>query len=265
MKVAVVQMGSGPDKARNIATALRLVEQAAQQQAKFVLLPEIFNYRDGKLNDLKSIKEKIPGVSTEPLRNLAKQYKIFILAGSIYEEIKNSDKVYSTSAFIDGQGNIAAVYRKIHLFDANLGKTIIKESALFVAGQDPAMVSLGEFSIGLSVCYDVRFPELYRHYAQKGAQILVVPSAFTKTTGQAHWETLLRARAIENLCYVLAPNQIGAGPGGVECYGHSMAVGPWGEVLAKGSGEKEEIVYADISKSKINQCRRTLPFYKNKK
>ena len=261
MKVAVIQMGAGPDKAHNVAKAVYLVEQAVRGHAEFVLLPEMFNYRGtmSAQSVLNTYKEKIPGESIQPFMDLAKKHKISILAGSICEEIPHSDKVYNASVLIDEQGMISATYRKMHLFDAQLGTTAVKESLSFVAGQQPVTAKVGEFTVGLSVCYDVRFPDLYQTYARQGAQLLTVPSAFTKTTGQAHWEVLLRARAIENLCYVLAPNQIGKDGRGVEAYGHSMIVNPWGEILAVASADREEIITAELERNVLLEKRKILP------
>ena len=261
MKVAVIQMSSGSKKTENIAKAVSLVAQAIKNGGQFILLPEVFNYR-GLIktpDDLRSIKEKIPGGSTQPFIDLAKRHGVAILAGSIYEEIKNSEKVYNTSVFINNAGEIKAAYRKMHLFDALVGKIPVKESPIFDAGHQPAAVVVENFLVGLSVCYDLRFAELYQRYAKDGAQVFTVPSAFTRITGQAHWEVLLRARAIENLCYVLAPNQIGLDGRGVESYGRSMIIDPWGEILSVASADREEIIYADIDINVVLEKRKILP------
>ncbi len=260
MKSAVVQMASGSDKAENISAAARLSEEAIRKGAKFIVLPEVFNYRGRVIeaSDLNSIKEEIPGPSMAPLMKLAKQHKAYILAGSIYETIHNSNKVYNASALINPEGKIKAIYRKIHLFDANLGQTRFRESNFFNRGTKKIIEKIAGFKIGLTICFDVRFPELYRDYAAYGANVFVVPAAFTKTTGQAHWEILLRARAIENLCYVLAPNQIGKDGRGVEAFGNSMIVSPWGEILSRASANREEIIYADLKMSVVREKRKIL-------
>jgi len=190
---------------------------------------------------------------------VAKKHKVTILAGSICEHIPGKNKVYNTSVLIDARGVVAAKYRKNHLFDALVGGTNIKESQHFCAGRRMAAARVGSWTVGLTICYDLRFPELYQKYRKAGAHALCVPSAFTKITGQAHWETLLRARAIENLCYVLAPNQIGKDGRGIANYGNSMIVDPWGKVLARASGDKEEIIFADLDQKTLKDRRRTLP------
>jgi len=203
--------------------------------------------------------EKIPGESLKPLMALAKKYQAHILAGSILEQSATLKKIYNTSALINAQGKIIRKYRKIHLFDARLGDKIMREQDSFIAGRKKVLSSLGEFTVGLSICYDVRFADLYRSYSTSGANVLVVPSCFTKPTGEAHWESLLRARAIENLSYVLAPNQVGVDGRGMPAYGHSMVVAPWGEVLARGDGKSEEIIYADITMDAVQAARAKLP------
>lgn len=261
MKAAVIQMNSIADKQANIIKACAFVKEALAQKADFVLLPEVFNYR-GRFNrkeESRVVKEAIPGPSVEPFLQLSRQSGAAILLGSIYEAIPHSEKVYNSSVFIDPQGKVGAIYRKQHLFDAVIGRVIFKESYCFKAGSRQVSVKLGGFMLGLSVCYDLRFPEMYRRYARDGVNVLTVPSAFTKTTGEAHWEPLLRARAIENLSYVLAPNQIGPDGRGVMAYGHSMIIDPWGKVLAEASADKEEIIYAHLDMAVIKQKRSLLP------
>lgn len=257
MKVVLIQLNAGPDKRKNIDRALRLVMEAVRKKAQWVILPEVFNYRGPSKN--KSAAELIPGPSTAPLMLVARAHKVFILAGSIYEKVKGKGKVYNTSALINDRGKVIAKYRKINLFKARVGAKTIDETKTFLPGENPRLATVGGFKIGMSICYDLRFPELYRDYARKGADVLCVPSSFTKATGRAHWENLLRARAIENLCYVLAPNQIGKGAGGVATYGNSMIIDPWGKILARASDNKEQMIYVDLNKSQLNKARRTLP------
>jgi len=264
MKVALIQMNATNDKSRNIVRAVELVKEAMACQSRFVLLPEVFNFR-GVLTqprDIQGIAEPIGGESLRPFMALAKKHKVFILAGSVYEKVKGMKKVYNTSVLIDDNGKISTRYRKIHLFDAIIGKKVIKESKLFVAGRKMAIGVVDKLRVGLSVCYDLRFPRLYKNYAQQGVHVLCVPSAFTKATGQAHWEVLLRARAIENLCYILAPNQIGHDGRGVPSYGHSMIIDPWGKILAEASGDKEEIIYARLDKDVLAGARKLLPDFR---
>lgn len=261
MKVAVVQLNSGPDKAKNLARALHFVIRAIQKQAEFILLPEVFNYRGPAFSGPRfdSVPENIPGESTIPLMELARKHKIYVLAGSIYEKTKNRAKIYNTSVLINSRGCIAARYRKINLFKSIVDGIYLDESRVFAAGIKPATVKVKDFKLGMSICYDLRFPELYRGYARAGAHILSVPSVFTRSTGQAHFETLLRARAIENICYVLAPNQIGKDGRRVPSYGHSMIIDPWGRILAKASANKEEIIFADLNLGFLHKKRKLLP------
>lgn len=264
MKIALIQINATNDKEKNIQKAVSFVHAALRHGAQFVLLPEIFHYRgQTTIKHLKKISEKIPGPSIKPFMEIAKKYKAFILCGSIYEKIKGNTRVYNASVLIGPTGCIVAKYRKINLFDAVLGRKKIRESEKIKAGAKIALTKVKTFKAGLTVCYDLRFPGLYQKYAARGAHVLCVPSVFTKKTGEAHWETLLRARAIENLCYVLAPNQIGKDARGVESYGNSMVVDPWGKILARASGDKEEVLFADISMKTVERVKKILPSLKN--
>ena len=260
LKVALLQFGAGADKAANLAKAERMALEALNAGAKFVLLPEVFNFR-GDTRDkavLALAAERFCGPSSERFIPLARKYNAAFLLGSIIEKTVSS-KVYNTALFIDAHGDITAKYRKIHLFDARIGDKIIRESDCFLPGQHLARAAVGDFSVGISICYDLRFPGLYQRYARQGADILTVPSCFTKKTGEAHWEPLLRARAIENLSYVLAPNQVGIDARGMEAYGNSMIISPWGEIVARGNGRSEEIVYGDIDGKQLDRARQILP------
>jgi len=261
MKVAAIQFGAGKNKNRNVAKAVSLIRRAAGNGADFIVLPEAFHFR-GKVSANKGfqgIAEGIPGPSTKPLIELAKKHRVTILAGSVCEAVPGRKKAYNTSVLIDPQGRITAKYRKINLFDALIDGKKHKESSRLYAGRRPALANIGAWKAGLSICYDLRFPELYRDYAKRGAEILCVPSAFTRFTGKAHWKVLLRARAIENFSYVIAPNQIGKDGNGVASYGNSMIIDPWGKVLARASGNKTEIIYARIDRKTLAARRRALP------
>jgi len=260
MKVALLQLCASTDISANIKQALQMAEEALAQKAKFVLLPEVFNFR-GKANHKEvflKAAEKIPGPSSQPFIPLAQKHKAHILLGSLIEK-GTATHAYNTSVLIDADGKIAAKYRKIHLFDARIGDKIVRERDCFLEGKKPATVKVDEFRMGLSICYDLRFPDLYQRYSKKGVDILTVPSCFTRKTGEAHWEALLRARAIENLSYVLAPNQIGIDARGMQAHGHSMIISPWGEIIARGSEGVEEIVFGDISLDEVKKARRILP------
>lgn len=260
MRIALIQFNAGADKADNIARAFVFVRRAVENGAQFVLLPEIYNFRGDVRNKalVASVSEKIPGVSVGPFMKLARAQGVFILVGSVFEKAPPKAG-YNTSVLIDARGRVAAKYRKIHLFDARLGDQTVRESDCFRPGRAGVKTRAGKFTVGLSVCYDLRFPDLYRSYGASGVDVITVPSCFTKETGQAHWEVLLRARAVENLCYVLAPNQVGTDARGIAAYGNSMVVGPWGEVIARGSDDKEEIVYAEIKTEEIKKARAILP------
>ncbi len=256
MKTAVIQFNAKDNKSQNVEKAELFVKEAIRKKAEFILLPEVFIYRGRK--QPYQVSENIPGEGTRPLMALAKKHNVFILAGSIYEKC-GSTQAHNTSVMINSRGEIAAKYRKIHLFDAVIGKKKIQESKRFVAGRKSVTTKVKGFHLGMSICYDLRFADLYQKYAASGADVLCIPSAFTKKTGEMHWEVLLRARAIENLCYVLAPNQIGMHERGVVSYGHSMIIDPWGKILARASGDKEEIIYAHLDKNIIKQKRKLLP------
>jgi predicted amidohydrolase len=258
LRVAAVQLSSNENKKRNIACAIKLVKEAIASDAKFIGLPETFNYR-GKGGKLSPISEEIPGVSLLPLMQLAKQHKVWILAGSIYEKVKNSTRPYNTSVLIDNRGKLKAKYRKIHLFDAAINGRSVSESKLCLAGRRAVVALIDGVKAGLSICYDLRFPELYRGYAHKGAELICIPSSFTAPTGEAHWEILLRARAIENQCFVIAPNCSGIGLGSVMTYGNSMIVDPWGRVLARAAKTGEGVIYADLDFAQLVRVHKTLP------
>jgi len=260
MKVALLQLCAGENKTANVKKALRMAQQALAKGAGLVLLPEVFNFRsDGKNKELfLQAAEKIPGPSTSAFAALARRHKAAFVLGSILEKAPGK-RSYNTSIFIDPLGRITAKYRKIHLFDANFGDSIIKEEDRLRAGRRRSTAKAGEFTVGLSICYDLRFPDLYQGYGRRGIEILTVPSCFTKKTGEAHWEVLLRARAIENLCYVLAPNQVGKDKRGIEAYGHSMIISPWGEIIACASGGAQEIIFGDIDVREVKKARAILP------
>lgn len=263
IKIAVIQMNSGHDKERNLRAAVKLLNRAIARKANFILLPETFNFR-GNTVDLTKIAENIPGLSTEILIDIARKNRVYILGGSIYEKSSIKYKFYNSSVLIDEYGKIKAVYRKMHLFDVSLNGRRIKESKIFLDGRKPILSTVLRTKVGLSICYDLRFPELYRKYSELGAKLLCVPSSFTITTGQAHWETLLRARAIENQCFILAPNQYGVGNEGVLTYGNSMVIDPWGEILVRASGDREEIIYAELDIHKLDKLRESFPVLKDR-
>jgi deaminated glutathione amidase len=259
LNVALVQMNATDDKPENVQKALMWVSRAIQKKADFILLPEMFNFR--AINET-SIREPelLTGASISALQIQAKAHGVSILAGSIAEFIPNSEKVYNTSVLINEKGAIQCVYRKIHLFDADLDCTSIRESHTYEAGTRPQLASVGGFTCGLSVCFDLRFPYLYQYYAQKKADCLLIPASFASPTGKDHWEILLRARAIETQSYVLAPNQVGPGARGVDTYGHSAIIDPWGHICAMAERE-ESLVCASMQASEIRKVRHNIPLH----
>lgn len=260
MKIALIQLHASDDKINNLNKARSFVKEAASQGARWILLPEVFSFRGNLLNKdvLKTIPESIPGPITEEFQALASAQRTHLLLGSLLERAEGS-KAYNTSVAIDTHGKIQAKYQKIHLFDAIVNDKIIREGDFFLNGSSEQIVAVEEFKVGLSICYDLRFPDLYQQYLHQGAHILTVPSCFTKQTGIPHWESLLRARAIETLSYVVAPNQVGKDAKGIEAHGHSMVISPWGEIIARGSATEEEIIYAEVSMDPIREARKKLP------
>jgi len=219
LKVAAIQMAAGPNPAQNIKTAITLVKRAIRAKAQFIVLPEMFGFR-GSAKRSVHLAESLPGKSLLNLMQIAKDHKVWILAGSVLEKKTGSRKSYSTSVLIDPAGRIAARYRKINLFESTVQGATISESNFTLPGNQPIIANIANIKTGLSICFDLRFPKLYQYYRSKGAMMLCIPSSFTRKTGKAHWETLVRARAIENQCYVIAPNQYGKGSGGIDTYGN---------------------------------------------
>ena len=258
LNVSVIQLNSQNDINKNIVKAKILINESLKNRPDLICLPEMFHCRGNVLEMLASA-DTIPGTILSHFMDLAKKHNVFILAGSICEKTTEKRKVYNSSVLINNMGEVQAKYRKIHLFKVNFNDVSIDESITFKPGKKPVSTSIDNFKLGLSICYDLRFPELYRIYNNNGVNILTVPASFTKPTGEAHWETLLRARAIENQAYVIAPNQTGNGAGNVPTYGNSMIIDPWGTVLARASEDKEEIISATLSLEDLSQVREKLP------
>jgi deaminated glutathione amidase len=263
MRVAAVQLNSTDDKGRNLEVAERLVREAAADRAELVCLPEKWTVL-GDSEALQDGAEPLDGPSLTAARGWAGELGIHLLAGSIAERAEGQDRLSNTSVLIGPQGEDVAVYRKIHMFDVEVEGIAYRESENEDAGDEIVVAPLDDLQLGLSVCYDLRFPELYRILAVRGARLVTVPSAFTSPTGRAHWEILLRARAIENQVFVIAPNQIGKAPPHYDSYGHSMIVDPWGEVLAEAPDE-ECFVAADLDLERQEQVREKLPALANRR
>ncbi|HWO41222.1 MAG TPA: carbon-nitrogen hydrolase family protein [Candidatus Eisenbacteria bacterium] len=263
-RVAAIQMLASNDKGANIDEASRWIRKAAAGGAQFVALPEVFNWRGAKTTERESA-EMIPGPTSEALATLARELRIYLLGGSILEAIPGSNKAYNTSLLFDPQGSLIGRYRKIHLFDVELANGIsAKESDTRAPGGDVVVAQTEMCAIGLTICYDLRFPELYRALAQQGAQMVSVPSAFTAYTGKAHWEILLRARAIENQLYVIAPDQFGRNPHSFETHGHSMIIDPWGNVLSE-LADGPGVISAEIDLERLASVRAELPALAHRK
>jgi deaminated glutathione amidase len=261
LRAAVVQLNSTNDKARNVGTAERLVRAAAADGAEMVALPEKWNLLAGG-EGLIAGAEALDGPTLTAARAWARELDIHLLAGSISE--RGEGKAFNTSVLIGPDGEDLAVYRKIHMFDVDVGGVAYRESEHEEPGEEIVTAPLGDTVLGLSVCYDLRFPELYRILALRGARLLTVPSAFTLATGRDHWEVLLRARAIENQAFVLAPNQLGEAPPHFSSYGRSAIVDPWGGVLAMAPDE-ECFAAAELDFAAQDRMRESLPSLANRR
>jgi deaminated glutathione amidase len=261
MRVAVCQMHAGDDVDANGATAVRLLEEAAGGGADVATLPELWPFL-GSFARQRELAEPVPGVRTDQLASVARARSMWVLGGSVPER-DDDGRIYNTSCLFDRAGELVARYRKIHLFDVDLpGQPPLRESALFTDGSELVTHETDLGRVGLSICYDLRFPELYRGLMAVGAEILLVPSAFTRVTGEAHWEVLLRARAIEDQCFVVAPAQWGPwGPpeDGRRTHGHSMIVDAWGRVLVDAPGDGDGVWFADLDMAELRRVRTSLP------
>jgi predicted amidohydrolase len=262
VRVAAVQLNSNGDKQRNLAAAERLVREAAGAGAEFVALPEKWNLLAGG-EELVAGAELLDGPSLSAARGWAADLGVHLLAGSISERGGEGEKASNTSVLIGPDGEDVAVYRKIHMFDVDAGGVSYRESEHERPGSEPVTGPVGELVLGMTVCYDLRFPELFRILALRGARVVAVPSAFTLATGRDHWEVLLRARAIEDQVFVVAPNQSGEAPPHYSSFGRSMIVDPWGVVLAT-APDGEGFVLADLDLAAQDRVRELLPSLANR-
>lgn len=255
---AAVQMTSREDKERNLETAERLVREAAERGARLVALPELFNCL-GRKEQVIRAAERIPGHTSRRMSELARRLRITLLAGSLCERAEGRDRVFNTSLLFDDSGTLLARYRKIHLFDVDLpGRVSYRESSWMAPGRDVVSADTVHGRLGLSICYDLRFPELYRRLVRQGCRILLVPSAFSLPTGRDHWEVLLRSRAIENQAYVIAPNQCGRHTPGFATCGRSAIIDPWGVTLAV-APDGEGVTLGRLDARRQETIRRELP------
>jgi predicted amidohydrolase len=263
LRVALVQLDAGGDAARNVTVATELADRAAADGARLVALPEYVQYR-GDDDGFRASARPIPGPFTEAFAAVARRRSAWILAGSLAETSADAGRPYNTSVLIDPTGTIAARYRKIHLFDVAVDAgPMDTESARVLPGDLPVVAELDGVKLGMTICYDLRFPELYRTLALAGAEVLAVPANFTERTGRDHWEVLLRARAIENGAYVIAPAQVN-GPPGQPAFGRSMIVDPWGIVVVQ-APDGVGIVHAEIDTDRVAAVRRQIPALANRR
>jgi len=258
--VACIQMTSTNQMADNLSQAKKLIEQAVQQQAKLVILPEMFCLMGMDRVDKVKQKEKLgSGPVQDFLHEQARKHQIWIVGGTMPIEVPHEqDRVYAACLLYNDQGERVACYNKIHLFDVSIQEEIYSESQSIYPGNEVVVVATPFGKLGFAVCYDVRFPELFRQMTEKGAEIIVLPSAFTYATGAAHWDVLVRARAIENQVYFLAACQTGTHTNGRKTYGHSMIVNPWGELqvcLASGLG----VIVGEIDLNYLHKLRKEFP------
>ncbi len=265
MRAAAVQLQSTNDRDRNLEAADRLTRAAAADGAELVVLPERLDLR-GSARDYAAGAETLEqGRPIAWARETARELGIDLVAGSIAERREGRDRVANTSVHVGPDGHVKAVYRKIHMFDVEVDGVEYRESEHSEPADEIVLSETADgLQLGLTICYDLRFPELYRILALRGARVVTVPANFTRVTGEAHWEVLLRARAIENQVFVIAPGQ-GRGPGAEgDSYGNSMIVDPWGEVLARAGGEGEDFIAADLDLGRQDEIREKLPSLANR-
>jgi len=266
MRIAAIQMTATSDKSRNLSEAYHLLQEAIERGSDLIAFPENFSILTNNNEDYLNQAETLRGLTVETLREWAAEFDVWILGGSIpLKSRTNPKRVTNSSLLISDKGDIKARYDKIHLFDVTIqGDQKYEESQIVLPGKKVITAKTPWAKIGLSVCYDLRFPELYRKQSRAKAEILFIPSAFTKTTGIAHWDVLTRARAIENLSYVVAPAQTGSPYPGRETYGHTRIIDPWGRVISErlaGPG----IVWANLDLERLKKIRNEFPALKNRR
>jgi deaminated glutathione amidase len=264
VKVAAVQLNSGADRVSNLAVADRLTRAAAADGARLIVLPEKWT-AIGSDEQSRAAAEPLDGPSIGWARAIARELGIDLVAGSMLELLDGQERLANTSVHVDPSGDLKAAYRKLHMFDVEVGGRTYRESDLEQPGDEIVISRTADgIELGLSICYDLRFPELYRILAVRGARVLTVPAAFTLATTRDHWETLLRARAIENQAFVIAANQVGAHPAGQHSGGRSMIVDPWGLVLAQAQ-DAEGYIVADLDLARQDEIRSRLPALANRR
>jgi predicted amidohydrolase len=264
MRVAVCQLNARDDRAHNLAVARGLLERAAAAGADLAVLPEYVDYLGPADGAPKA--EGVDGEFATFFSDAARQLNLWVHAGSFHETGPGDGRTHNTSLVFDRSGTLTATYRKIHMYDVEIpGRVSYQESRAVAPGAETAVTDVDGIRVGLSICYDLRFPELYRRLAVDGrAEVIVVPAAFMMHTGRDHWEVLLRARAIENQCYVVAAGQIGDHDPGRTCFGRSMIIDPWGTVIAQ-APDTTGITVADVDLERLHEIRRALPSLANRR
>ena len=256
LKVGVIQLNASADISANFKIIETHIDQASRQSCDLVCLPEVCSYRPSSFLGYEG--ETINGNTISHFRQLAQSYNVGILVGSFAEAGENG-KLYNTSVLIKNTGQICCAYRKLHLFDGDKDDMHIHESHVFQSGKQPCVCSFSGWIIGLSICFDVRFPTLYDYYRLQGVNLIMIPASFTTKTGQAHWELLVRARAVETQAYVVAPNQYGSGSSGVDTFGNSMIVDPWGEIISRAPEDNDALIVAELSLARCQDIRSSMP------
>ncbi len=263
MRAAAVQMHCSADRAGNLDRAAALVGEAASSGAQLIVLPELFATL-GRSAEMRAAAEPLEGPTLAWAGALARHHRCSILAGSLVE--RRGEQLFNTSCLVGADGALLAHYRKVHLFDIDLEGAVSRESDTFSAGEDAVVATLDDGTlVGLTICYDLRFPELFRIEALRGATVITAPSAFTEATGRDHWQLLVRARAVENQVALIAAAQWGTSPDGVARHGHALIVDAWGTVLAEAPAEGDCVITAEISTESIERTRRRLPSLANRR
>lgn len=251
MKVAIIQLTSVLDYKVNLLKIDELIKKGKKDGANHFFLPEVYYSMSNGLTPTPYLIEE-GNEHFNNIKNLAKANEVYLIGGSAATKVE--DKIVNRSYNFDPKGNLLLTYDKIHLFRVNLPGTNLDEGKVYTAGSKPELLKLGDFTFGLSICFDLRFPELFRYYMKEGANVLVIPAAFTKPTGEAHWHTLLRARAIENQCFVIASAQVGEHNERIKTYGHSLVVDPWGEILVDAK-EEVGVFVCDLDLKRLEEVR----------
>lgn len=265
VRAAAVQLTSTTDRERNLRAAERLLAEAAGRGAELVVLPELFPCL-GTYEEATAAAETVPGPLSEHFSQLAARHNITLLAGSMCERDAASSKCFNTSLLFAPSGALMGQYRKIHLFDVDLPDGVsLRESEWFVAGSAAQSLAAECGRCGMAICYDLRFPELFRQLSASGAEILLIPAAFTTSTGRDHWHALVRTRAIENQAYVIAANQAGRHSANLHTFGHSLIVDPWGNILSEAGEEGEAVIVADLAGERLRELREQFPVLRHRR